>query len=346
MDRSKGCDWAGAGELLGPDGRLDERRIVRRETLYRGMNGCEVERLYGASGECVIRKPPTNDSHAGAEAWVYENVLPALPPIYPRLLACSPSGEPGSSWTLFEDLGSLDHAFGEEAVLALVPHIARWHSLPTGALRGAPLRGPKPGIERMAADLRARLEAGEDHAEEGAPLLANVSPALVRRTVEMTGQPAWAEEMARDAVFSHGDLHLGNYAMTAAGIKAIDWEHAHLNSRYWDLYHVLDMSHPLFPKPVDAGIRRRVLERYVAEAAAYGGPLQLPAFARGYARFAAVFSLWMLLLIEGDLAAGGGPWPLERLRLQREEARLSFEQNAAACADEGMTRGQIREIDG
>ncbi|MBB6675191.1 phosphotransferase [Cohnella nanjingensis] len=286
------------------------------------MNGSEVERLYLDSGESCIWKPLTNDGQLGTEAWVYEHVLAALPPIYPRLLARSSPSAPGMSWTLFEDLGPLDHAFAEETALALMSQIARWHALPTDTLREAPLRGPKPAIRRMAADIQSRAEP-----------LPGIPGDLVRQAAEMTRQPAWAEEVSNASVFSHGDLHLGNYAMTAEGIKVLDWEHAHLNHPYWDLYHVLDMSHPLFPKPVDAAIRGRALERYMAETARIGALALAPSFKRGYSRFAAVFSLWMLQLIDSDLRAGGGPWPLDRLRQQRREARTSFEQCAAACAD-------------
>ena len=65
---------------------------------------------------------------------------------------------------------------------------------------------------------------------------------------------------ADELVLSHGDLHLGNYAAVNGQVKVLDWEHAHLNSRYWDLYHVIDLSHPIFPKEMTTNIRERLLE--------------------------------------------------------------------------------------
>ena len=55
----------GMSELVKPDGTLNEAAIADRETLYTGMNGQRVERLYLVTGERVIFKPLTNDSQLG-----------------------------------------------------------------------------------------------------------------------------------------------------------------------------------------------------------------------------------------------------------------------------------------
>ncbi|MFC4811486.1 aminoglycoside phosphotransferase family protein [Paenibacillus sp. GCM10023250] len=350
-------EWA-ASDFKKPDGTLNEALVAGRETLYTGMNGQRVERLFLSTGERVIYKPLTNDSQLGREAWVYARVLPMLPPIYPKLLAFSGiampnaehagldiaagaadsagyggAGEDGG-WCLFEDLGTLSHAFDADAAEALVPYIAQWHALPVDDLRDAPLLGPKPLIEALLADvldredaLRAALSAA---LPEGEALLERVLAPLRSGGALHASPPGWSRR-----VLSHGDLHLGNYALAEGGLKVLDWEHAHLNSPYWDLYHLIDLSHPVFPKTMDADVRGRLLDVYASEAARWGMPADGAAFKREYARFAAVFSLWMLLLIEKDLAAlrrdAGLPakWSPEQLRRQRTETLASIAQCAA-----------------
>jgi len=316
------------------NGRLDEGRIRRRETLYMGMNGSLVERiwLYGME-ESFIWKPQTNEGQQRREAWVYEHVLPGFPPIYPRLVVSVPAADGEGGGSLFEDLGELDHTFRESAAMALVRRIAWWHSLPVGMLAGGPIQAPKPRIGRMAADVVRAWEAsggrlGESWGDAGE---SGRLERLVSDVARMARQRDWeAQEASEGDVFSHGDLHLGNYALARGELRVLDWEHVHPNSRYWDLYHVIDLSHPSFPKPVDAAVRERLLRAYAEEAARLGGLADEEAFRRGYREFAAVFSLWMLLLIEGDLRRGSAPWPEENLRSQLRETLAGFEQNAGA----------------
>lgn len=315
------------------DGRLDEGRIRRRETLYTGMNGSLVERIwpYGTE-ESFIWKPQTNEGQQRREKWVYEHVLPGFPPVYPRLVASVPAVDGEGGGSLFEDLGELDHAFGESAATALVRRIAWWHSLaPAGMLAGGPVLAPKPRIGRMAEAIVRAWETsggrlGESWGDAGE--LERLER-LVSRVAALAREREWeAWEAAEGDVFSHGDLHLGNYALVRGELRVLDWEHVHPNIRYWDLYHVIDLSHPSFPKPVDAAVRERLLRAYAEEAAMRGGLSDEEAFRRGYREFAAVFSLWMLLLIEGDLRRGSAPWPEENLRSQLRETLASFEQNA------------------
>lgn len=314
------------------DGRLDEGRIRRRETLYKGMNGSLVERIwpYGTE-ESFIWKPQTNEGQQRRETWVYEHVLPGFPPIYPRLIASVTAADGEGGGSLFEDLGELDHTFRESTATSLVRRIAWWHSLPVGMLAGGPVQSPKPRIGRMAAEAVRAWEAsggrlGESWGDAGE--LGRLER-LVSDVARMARIRDWeAREAAEGDVFSHGDLHLGNYALVRGELRVLDWEHVHPNSRYWDLYHVIDLSHPSFPKPVDAAVRERLLRSYAEEAALLGGLSDEEAFRRGYREFAAVFSLWMLLLIEGDLRRGSAPWPEENLRSQLRETLAGFEQNA------------------
>ncbi|NBD24088.1 phosphotransferase family protein [Paenibacillus glycinis] len=345
-------------ELVKPDGTLNEAAIAERETLYTGMNGQRVERLFLVTGERVIFKPLTNDSQLGREAWVYAHVLPAFPPIYPRLLAYSgitvagyenagqgasataglaghEAGE-GGGWCLFEDLGRLSHDFEVSAAEALIPRIAEWHALPVEGLLDAPLLGPKPMIDALLRDVLSReadLRKALSAVSAGVESLELVLAPLKTGGTFDPRESGWSAR-----VLSHGDLHLGNYALANGQLKVLDWEHVHLNSPYWDLYHLLDLSHPVFPKAMEAADRERLLELYANESARRGTALP-PDFKRAYALFAAVFSLWMLLLIEKDLAALAvsadlpSKWSPEQLRRQRAETLDSFAQCASMLGD-------------
>jgi hypothetical protein len=304
-----------------PAGTLDGQRIWKRETLYTGMNGRHVERFYLSPDESYIFKPLTNDGQEGKERWVYEQLLPSFPPIYPKLLEKSDSLDPDTSWMIFEDLGVMPHVYDEELALSVIPHMVWWHGQPTEALRQVPLQGPKPPIQDIAADIRAR------QAEAESALLSLGMPLLTVRTLFalLEHQPFTEAD-----VLCHGDIHLGNYSRVKGRLIVLDWEHVHLNSRLWDLYHLIDMSHPLFPKRMTSQSRNRLLEAYLDHALHSGAVLNPQDFKREYYLFAAVFSVWMVLLIRSDLERGDGTWPEEALRTQLSETL----DNLTQCADE------------
>lgn len=307
-----------------PDGRLDHTQIYAREILYKGMNGRFVERFYLSPDHSFIFKPVTHAGQAGREGWVYEHILPLIPGIYPRMLARSCSSDE-TSWAIFEDLGKLQHAFEGDTILEVTRAMARWHALPVDQLPAeTPTAGHKPRIELAAAEIVLREEEAaslfaELHipAQSGSRLLA-----AIRDLAAMGNHSPYAASQ----VLSHGDLHLGNYAMAGAKLYVLDWEHAHLGTIHWDLYHVLDMSHPLFPKQVTSSLRDQVLSVYAAESANHGRVLDRVLLGEQYALFAAVYSVWMLLLIRRDLDQKEPIWPREQLQTQWRETADSLMQ--------------------
>ncbi|MFC4779116.1 phosphotransferase family protein [Paenibacillus sp. GCM10023252] len=310
--------------FMKPDGTMDNALIYKREILYTGMNGKHVERVYTSPDQSYIFKPLTNLEQHKLEGWIGANILPSIPGApAPRLLASSDDGvRPEESWLLYEDLGSLEHVFDVDTAAQLAVSAARWHALPCAHLRELPLRGPKPPVAQLAAQLRRA-----DSAAHARRLLQGMPAAHAERALavlEGTGSYSW--EGLPD-VLSHGDLHLGNYAKVNGAVKVMDWEHLHLNHPYWDLYHVIDLSHPSFPKNVTSEARERILGAYAAEAEALGTLQQsYMDFSRGYREFAVIFTMWMLQLIRSDLERGSGPWPEEQLRRQLGEAEASLAQ--------------------
>lgn len=303
------------GEAVKADGTLDDNRIWRREPMYQGMNGRWVERFYTHPEHSYIFKPLTNGESVDREAWVNRNILAKLPEITaPKLLAVSLDGKGTRGWTIFEDLGPLRHSYRLEYAQAAARQLARLHAAPAEQWPGLTAQGPKPGIEVIAADvLRRRDEALAVLGGQGLPI----------QWLDWEIVPAVRDGYGfnvRRQVLSHGDLHLGNYAVTKeGGVVLLDWEHTHRNLPYWDLYHLIDMSHPRFPKAMPVEDRVKLLETYMDEADKQGTPWAREVLVREYAWFAAIFSLWMLLLVESDLRRGGGVWTKEGLLRQREE---------------------------
>ncbi|WP_419874271.1 phosphotransferase family protein [Candidatus Pristimantibacillus sp. PTI5] len=306
--------------IIKPDGRINDEKVWRRELLYQGMNGSCVERVYVTASESLVFKPLTNNEQLGKEIWVNEHILSAFPPIYPRIIAHSLSANPSLNWILYEDLGELTHVFEEKTAIGLISYMAKWHALPISHLQHAPLRGPKPTAEAVRAELLQLWQA-----EDPEQLWPGIPSSLCRHLLAMLQTESFA---ADELLLSHGDLHLGNYARVNGQIKVLDWEHAHLNLRYWDLYHVIDLSHPLFPKDMTTAIRERLLDHYLELSAQYGKRIDPRSFKHGYYLFASLYSLWMLRLIASDIRTNKGIWPLNQLEQQHIETSSNLRQIA------------------
>lgn len=298
-------------DLVLADGTLNDRLIFQREILYTGLNGRNVERIYLSPGESYIFKPLTNNEQVGREVSVYENILPLFPAIYPKLLSFSKNKNPEQSWMIFEDVGPLSHVFTEESVFGIVKWIAWWHALDVREIGSLATEGLKPSIEEIAADVQEKKD--------------DLEPFLKLKGVQHLFDLLDSFIFSKSLVLSHGDLHIGNYAVSGDRVVVLDWEYAHLNTPFWDLYHAIDLSHPLYPKMVSTELREQALAIYLAEAGREG---DRTAFLFEYHLFAAVFSMWMMLLIQEDLRDSGGKWPVEQLERQLGETVSSLVQCA------------------
>ncbi len=294
-------------DLVLENGTLNEKAILKKELLYQGMNGRYVERFYLSPEKSYIFKPLTNNEQLGREAWVHEQILPMFPAIFPKIIAYSESRNPDESWMILEDLGPLAHEFNLDNVLGVVKQAAWWHSLPLERLENLPPAGLKPRIEEITEEIFQRKE----EVLALLPYVKTILPLLERK------------EFSGKLVLSHGDLHIGNFAVVDGKIVVLDWEHTHLNLPYWDLYHVLDLSHPLFPKKVSSGLREQVLRYYLEQV-----DVVPEVFLEEYYLFSAVFSIWMILLIHKDLKADDRKWPRAQLERQLDETVSSLHQCA------------------
>jgi hypothetical protein len=308
-------------EIVRGNGTLNEEVILKKETLYKGMNGRFVERFYLSQSKSYIFKPLTNNGQLGKEVWVHEHVLPLFPAIYPKIISYSISDQMELNWMILEDLGQLSHDFSEESVLAVIKWMAWWHSLPVGKLGDVPLTGLRPKIEEIVSEVSLRKE-------EFLRLLPtfNIEEKLIDAIFAQITRLNFSDKQ----VLTHGDLHSGNFAIVDNELKILDWEHTHINLPHWDLYHVIDMSHPLFPKQITQNLRERILDTYLDQVEF---ELDRDSFFKEYYLFSSVFSMWMILLIHKDLAADDEKWPVELLQSQLEETVSSLQQCTTALID-------------
>ena len=139
--------------IVRANGTLNDQLILKKEILYKGMNGRFVERFYLTPSTSYIFKPLTNNGQLGKEVWVHEHILPYFPAIFPKIISYSISECTELNWMILEDLGQLSHDFNEESVMGVIKWVAWWHSLPLGKLGNVPLTGLKPRIEEIVADV-------------------------------------------------------------------------------------------------------------------------------------------------------------------------------------------------
>ncbi|WP_066310391.1 phosphotransferase family protein [Bacillus sp. FJAT-29814] len=303
-------------EIVLADGTLNDRLILKKEPLYQGMNGKFVERFYLSETESYIFKPLTNNDQLGKEAWINEHVLRVFPAIFPKIISYSKHDHPEFSWMILEDLGPLLHEFTEESVLGVVKWMAWWHSLPLESFPDVPVSGLKPKRDQLISDICR---------DKGKFMAMLPDLMLEEQSIERIYEYLDSFIFSKTLVLSHGDLHVGNYALADGRIVILDWEHAHTNTPFWDLYHLLDMSHPIFPKEIRAEFRERALRYYLEQVEL---ELDAEAFTREYHLFSCVFSIWMILLIVKDLSADDGKWSKEQLERQLNETVLSLRECA------------------
>lgn len=311
--------------IVRSDGTLNDERILKRELIYKGMNGKYVERFYMTPEKSYVFKPLTNNKQLGREIWANEHVLPFFPDIYPKIIASSSNPNSSFSWLIFEDLGPLKHVFNEDAVLSLTKLVAGWHSFPIESLDNIPLKGPKPSIDKIVAEI---LLKKEDFIQL-LPML-QIDAREILHIYFLLNQRSFSNTL----VLSHGDLHLGNFAVVNNKMMVIDWEHTHLNTPLWDLYHLIDLSHPLFPKKVTSQLRNQILNFYLGQIHLNGLELNRENFIMEYHLFSSAFSIWMILLIMKDLDNGDGKWTNDQLEVQLTETISNLTQCATALYEE------------
>ncbi|MBE1447109.1 hypothetical protein GGC63_006632 [Paenibacillus sp. OAS669] len=297
-----------------PDGILDSSRLSSRETLYIGRNGKAVERFIvdPDDSHSYIFKPLTNLDTIGREAWVYRNLLPRIPVRYPKPLAQAQYTDAERYWAIYEDLGKLEHRFDRETLIKAAEAIPYWHRLPVESVPEE-FTGHTPLVDQIMREIQDKLPVVRTILERLA------FPAdLTEKAQRLVGQ--MDDRLFSKQTVSHGDYHPLNLSLLEDQITILDWEYVHRNSIYWDLYNLLDITSPSYRRPVvTAAVRNEVLQAYFARTEQLGQDGSFRTLQQHYYRYALLYSLWILTLIEKDLKSGVlNP---EALLEQQEETR-------------------------
>jgi hypothetical protein len=313
--------------IVGEDGQLaEDYKFLSREVIYRGRNGKAVERIavpYDKGTLSLIFKPLTFNESIGREIWAVENLLPALPAIrYPALLGVSDDRDPERYWMVYEDLGKLEHKFDAETYVEAARLAPHWHMLPLAAVP-MDFEGHTPKVEHIQGIL---LEARDELPQVLGELGLRQSHAAYIDDVVLRIDPA---ELHGETVVCHGDFNPLNIARSGGELTILDWEYAHRNSVYWDLYNLLDITSPAYRRPVaDRLARTAVLDAYAHQRSQLGRPVA-DGFALGYHRYCLVYCVWLLLLIGRDLEHGR--FDRSSLLQQRDETAAILKEAVDYC---------------
>ncbi|WP_411348314.1 phosphotransferase family protein [Paenibacillus sp. WLX2291] len=264
-------------------------------------------------------------------------------------------------WIVMEDIGVLNHVHSDKQLLQIVEQMVCWHRVDVSRLTPFPQVGQKPPLPDIASSVISRWQQAEEILLQLPALCRvsswNASATDVTEIDDIRQQPdIWLRWLQQDiaetvqrlssqrAVLLHGDLHAGNYGVNPQGqLMVLDWEHSHIGSLFWDVYHLLDLSHPLFPRSMTPSLRHSLLEHYwftdlalnesdrpvAPDRGAAGLTSEYVSFAKfeqDYLVYAIVYSIWMLLLIQKDLLQEPPIWPRAQLLAQQMETTEHLEQ--------------------
>lgn len=110
------------------------------------------------------------------------------------------------------------------------------------------------------------------------------------------------DQLELETVISHGDLYPLNIAEVNHTIFIFDWEYVHTNSVFWDLYSLMDITSPQYKRLViTQESRLAILDRYISVRENLQSPTHSN-FIDNYHKYSALYSVWLLLLIEEDIA--------------------------------------------
>jgi hypothetical protein len=308
-----------------PNGELDSTNILKRQQLYTGRNGRVIERFWvdmNGLSESFIFKPLTNGITCGREKWIYEHLLGLVPLRFPKLHAVASHEDPLRYWGIYEDLGKMSHHLKDNDYIGAAASIPFWHCISLDTVPSH-FNGDKPDIYKMIDeisdqyhDLEVRLLAlGLDKEK---------LVAVQRETEQLK------DSFETEIVISHGDYHQGNICKRDDELIIIDWEFVHHNSVFWDLYCLLDMSHPDFPKMVSSATRLAALQAYANQRSVLGWESKVESFIMDYHRYTIIHSVWMLGLIEKDLQKA--QWEVSKLLRAQQETLQSLTDCLIFCS--------------
>lgn len=302
--------------LVTLDGQLDASLILNKESIYTAKSGRNVERFI-YQGESYIYKPCSAEA-AIRERWAQQYLIPSIKGVKTsHLLASGGTQDPMLGWIIYEDLGTLTHCDNADDIIRAARIISSWHRLPTDWVPQG-VRGHSPYYTEVLNSISTQSE--------------NVNSMLVAKGVASSDISNWwaqlpsGKRLIQDLqAVSHGDYYPLNIAFRDQQSIVLDWEYVHVNSVYWDLYSLMDItSHRYARTPLSFPDREAALYQYWTGMESFNQNILYNDFIQGYYIFASVYSVWILTLIEADLRQS--TVSLDALRRQQQESLMVFLQ--------------------
>ncbi|WP_186445682.1 phosphotransferase [Paenibacillus cremeus] len=283
-----------------PDGILDDSFILQKEVIYKGTNGKFIERFVIQTDhgpQSYIFKPLTNVETMGREPWAHTEILPLVPQIRsPQILARADHCNPDRYWAILEDFGTLSHDLSEADLVRAAGVVPYWHELSLHLVSES-FTGNKPKVEIALQTVRYKWNNVESILQT-----YGINEAVIAKFhLALNHVPS---SFFQEMVVSHGDFHRGNIAIKDGSLIVLDWEHVHQNSPYWDLYNLIDITHPVIRRNTTQMSRAAALQAYFSKRAEFGWKSSKAEFIAQYHLYSSIYSAWMLLLIEADLRKG------------------------------------------
>lgn len=268
-----------------------------REVIYVGRNGQKVERIQVNVNDNMtsfIYKPLTNYPNKGKEVWLQENLHVRIPEVHiPKILYYSQELEPEKAWMVFEDLGELEHNFSGDMMLKTTEFIPYWHLLPTSLLPEE-FDGHSPSVKEIQSFILSK----DVQMRQIFKSLGFLDEHITYFDEEILRQ----DQLDMETVVSHGDLYPLNIGEVNHTIFIFDWEYVHTNSVFWDLYSLMDITSPQYRRLViREESRLAILARYISVRESLQSPTH-GNFITDYHKYSALYSVWLLLLIDEDIA--------------------------------------------
>ncbi|CAG7629247.1 hypothetical protein PAESOLCIP111_03084 [Paenibacillus solanacearum] len=301
-----------------PGGKLDDALILNKEAIYKGMNGKVIERFFIPAEQrtqSYIFKPLTNVETIGRERWAHTEIIPLVPQIRtPKILAQADHSDPDRYWAIMEDYGRLSHELSEEDLVLAAGVIPFWHQL-SQQLVPEHLTGNKPKLEQALETVQGKWENVKCILQA-----SGMDAKLITKFYTAINNAPFGS--SQETVVSQGDFHRGNIAIQNQGVVVLDWEHVHRNSPYWDLYNLIDMTHPVIRRRTTQAGRGAALRTYASRRTELGWMGSQSELEAGYYLYSAIYSAWMLLLIEADRSKG--VFRVDDLQEAEKETLTSF----------------------
>lgn len=250
----------------------------------------------------LVKQP----SSANREVETYRHIVVKLPIQSPRVIGHGVNE--GAAWMTYTDDGLIPVFRTTHRYHQALATMAALHRTPVARNWPRSAASHTPPFEVVRKQVSSMARHQYDESLRGHDFSATV----VRAVREMLDacQTAQMHPLFTEPAICHGDAHLGNWMWSTfrRTIYLIDWEYVHIDSPYFDLFQLLDVTSP-------TTTITRAVSRWSALKTYYlawtqsdnhdggtPGAMTWRLFAAGYVTYAATYLLWIIGLIEQDVA--------------------------------------------